>query len=392
MPVLRRLLTLTLTLALAWVCALSPAAVRAADPYDIYVLLPLSGYLSFYAGSQQQVYAAIESAVNKTGGIGGRPVHFVIDDDQSDPKVDVELFNQIAAKGVPVILGPTNTSQCNALMPLVKNGPVIYCFTPGPHPPPGGYTFAFGSTSNYVLSATMRYFHDRGIRRIAALVTNDATGQDGDLALASALAEHPDMQMVDEERFAPNDITVAAQIARIQPTNPQLLIVYTTGKAFGTALRSIKDAGMTIPVFSMNGNLTFAQMKQYADILPAELIFPGGPFHAPEQYTGAQREAIDTFNHAIAALGARPDWGHNNCWDPTMIVISALRKYGPGATAGQIQSYIANLQGYPGINGTYDFKLEPQRGLQRDATVMVRWDPARDNWVAVSRRGGAPLN
>jgi branched-chain amino acid transport system substrate-binding protein len=371
--------------------ATAPVDVRAAEPYDVYVLLPLTGYLSFYSKSQLQVFTAIESSVNQTGGIQGRPVHFVIQDDQSDPKVDVELANQIIAKGVPVMLGPTNTSQCNALIPLVKNGPVIYCFTPGPHPPPGGFAFAFGSTSKYVISASMRYFHDIGLRKIAAIVTTDATGQEGDQAIAAAIAEHPDMQIVDEEHFNPDDITVAAQITRIQGANPQALIVYTTGKPFGTALRSIKDAGLAIPIFSTNGNLTYAQMQQYAQILPKDLVFPGGPFHAPAQYHRGQRAAIDTFYRELASLGAKPDWGHNNCWDPTMIVMSALRKFGPAATAAQIRSYIANLQGFPGINGDYDFKAEPQRGLQRDATVMVKWDATKNDWYAVSRAGGAPL-
>jgi branched-chain amino acid transport system substrate-binding protein len=371
--------------------ATAPVDVRAAEPYDVYVLLPLTGYLSFYSKSQLQVFTAIESSVNQTGGIQGRPVHFVIQDDQSDPKVDVELANQIIAKGVPVMLGPTNTSQCNALIPLVKNGPVIYCFTPGPHPPPGGFAFAFGSTSKYVISASMRYFHDIGLKKIAAIVTTDATGQEGDQAIAAAIAEHPDMQIVDEEHFNPDDITVAAQITRIQASNPQALIVYTTGKPFGTALRSIKDAGLAIPIFSTNGNLTYAQMQQYAQILPKDLVFPGGPFHAPAQYHRGQRAAIDTFFRELASLGAKPDWGHNNCWDPTMIVISALRKFGPTATAAQIRTYITNLQGFPGINGEYDFKAEPQRGLQRDATVMVKWDPTKNDWYAVSRAGGAPL-
>lgn len=377
-----------LCLGLTLLCA--PLASRAADPYDIYVLLPLTGFLSFYSTSQQQVFRGIESAVNKTGGIRGRPVHFVIQDDQSDPKVVVELANQIMSKNVPVILGPTNTAECNALYPLVnKNGPVIYCFTPGPHLPAGGYAFAFGSTSNYVMSASMRYFHDRGLKRLAMLVTTDATGQDGDQAVTAALAEHPDMQLVEREHYNPTEVTVAAQMSRIKAANPQALIVYTTGTPFGTALRAIQDSGLDIPVFSMNGNLTFAQMKQYAQILPKELIFPGGPFHAPEQYSKAQRAAIDVFYRELAAQGAKPDWGHNNCWDPAMIVISALRKFGPSATAAQIHDYIENLQGFPGINGEYDFKAEPQRGLQRNATVMVRWDPAKNNWVAISRAGGA---
>jgi diaminopimelate decarboxylase len=45
---------------------------------------------------------------------------------------------------------------------------------------------------------------------------------------------------------------------------------------------------------------------------------------------------------------------------------------------------------FTGVNGTYDFKAPPQRGLDANAVVMVRWESAKDTWVAVSRLGGSP--
>ena len=62
------------------------------------------------------------------------------------------------------------------------------------------------------------------------------------------------------------------------------------------------------------------------------------------------------------------------------------------ATAQQIKNYIANLQGFPGVNGSYDFKAEPQRGLDSMSVVMVRWDKSKGALVPVSRAGGNPLH
>ena len=104
--------------------AAAPAA-PTGDPYDVYVLLPLSGSVSFYATAQQQTFKAIEAEANRTGGIGGRPLHFVIQDDQSDPRVDVQLASGIIAKNVPLILGPTYVASCLSIAPLVRNGPVM---------------------------------------------------------------------------------------------------------------------------------------------------------------------------------------------------------------------------------------------------------------------------
>ena len=74
-----------------------PAAAGAIDPFEIDVLLPLTGSAAFYSIAQQQSLHIDETNVNRAGGIGGRPVKFVISDDQSDAKVDVQLANAIIA-------------------------------------------------------------------------------------------------------------------------------------------------------------------------------------------------------------------------------------------------------------------------------------------------------
>ncbi len=76
---------------------------------------------------------------------------------------------------------------------------------------------------------------------------------------------------------------------------------------------------------------------------------------------------------------------------PAQIVISALRKLGPDANAEQIRNYIANLHGFVGVNGPYDFRAVPQRGIDVHNVYIVRWDPAGDRFAAASRGGGIPV-
>jgi branched-chain amino acid transport system substrate-binding protein len=77
----------------------------------------------------------------------------------------------------------------------------------------------------------------------------------------------------------------------------------------------------------------------------------------------------------------QPDVTQATPWDAAGIIVGALRKLGPNATAAQVRSYIANLSGYTGVTGTYDFKAIPQRGINWKAVIMTRWDPARETWV-----------
>jgi len=71
-----------------------------------------------------------------------------------------------------------------------------------------------------------------------------------------------------------------------------------------------------------------------------------------------------------------------------MIVVNALRHFGPDATADQIRSYILGLHGWAGVEGIYDFSDREQRGVGSNAVFIAAWDPAKKDWMALSRPGG----
>ena len=116
---------------------LSPAPSRtahAAEPYDIHVILPLTGSGAFLGKGHRDSLDILAEIVNKSGGIKGRPLHFVYHDDQSSPQVAVQLANEVLADKPAVILGSSLVAMCAAIAPLMKNGPVDYCLSPAYHP------------------------------------------------------------------------------------------------------------------------------------------------------------------------------------------------------------------------------------------------------------------
>ena len=82
------------------------------------------------------------------------------------------------------------------------------------------------------------------------------------------------------------------------------------------------------------------------------------------------------------------DFGDLIPWDATMIVVNALRKLGPNASADQIRSYILGLHGWSGVEGVYDFGDREERGVGQSALFIATWDPGKKDWIALSRPGG----
>ena len=383
-----------LTVALAAVlCASAVPASAAGDktPYEINVVLSMTGSAALLGKEQAQALAALEKTENAKGGINGRPIHFVLQDDQSNPQISVQLTNGIIGKRVPVVLGSTLVAQCNAMAALVKDsGPSQYCFSPGIHPEHGSFTFSSSVSTKDQAIAMTRFFHRKGWSRIALLTSTDATGQDAERNFVSAVAAEKGMQIVAQEHFNPSDVSVNAQLEHIKSTNPQAIVGWTTGTPFGTVLRGIAETGIDLPIGAGNGNIIYAQMQQYKQFLPKQLFFAGVQyFRDPKDITGPLKLAVETFDKAIAP--AKPDLGQGLAWDPAMIVVDGLRKLGPNANAKALRDWILGLHGYVGVNGVYDFHSGDNRGLGVGNAVIVRYDMGRDQFVPSSKPGGDPL-
>jgi branched-chain amino acid transport system substrate-binding protein len=382
--------------AVATLAAITGAAF-AAGPYDINVVLPLTGNAAFVGQGQKDALSALADQINSTGGIGGSNLNFLFHDDQSQPQVAVQLTNQALGSKPAVVMGSSLVAMCLAMAPLMTNGPVHYCLSPGIHPKPDSYVFSTSSSSTDQIAAVVRYFRIKGWTKIATLMTTDASGQDGDRSIADVL-QYPEnkgtMQLVIREHFNPSDVSVAAQMTRIKGSGAQAIIAWTTGAPAATVFRSMAQEAIDLPVAPTSGNQTFAAMKQWQSFLPKQLILASA-LYPPHPASVKLDPRVDSAQQSMYATlqkhGLKADNMVATSWDAGLIVVAALRKLGTGATAAQLREYIAGLTDFPGVDGIYDFKKYPQRGVGPDASIVTAYDPKTPAWVWLSQPGGAPL-
>ena len=375
---------------LAALIALAPSSARAAEPYRIQTILPLTGPAAFLGKGEQISLRIAQKVVNDTGGIQGRPVEFVFHDDQTSPQVALQLTNEALVAKPAVILGSSLVAVCRAMGPVLETkGPVEYCFSPGIHPEAGSYVFTSSVSTLDLADALIHYFHAQGWKKLGLIFSTDATGQDAERGINAILAkpENGDMHVAVTVHFNTADVSVAAQIEQIKGSGAQAMIAWSTGTPIATIFRGIKQAGLDIPVATTDGNMTYEQMKQYKDFLPNQLYIPAAQWVVTNSALLAPDVAAahQAFYKYFAAEGRKPDIASEVAWDAPMIVISGLRKLGPRATAAQLREYIATLKGYAGVNGVYDFTRTPQRGLDVSNAVVTRWQAQEGTWEVVSK-------
>jgi branched-chain amino acid transport system substrate-binding protein len=374
---------------------LAAASAASADPYTVPAVMSLTGQGAFIGKGEQQALQLVEKVVNAAGGIKGRPLQFVFQDDQTNPQVAVQLASDVLGQKPQAMVGGSIVATCRAIAPLVKNGPVDYCLSPGIHPEKGDYVFSGSVSTLDLATALVRYFRLKGWTRIGIMFSSDATGQDAENGLKSVLAlpDNKDMQIVATAHFNTSDVSVSAQIETVKAANPQCFIAWSTGTPIATIFRGMRDQGLDVPFGTTDGNMTYAQMTQYADFLPKQLYIPAGqwvvrdPKLLPPEI--AQQHAV--FYKAYDDAGAKPDVASELGWEPGSILVHALQTLGPDASAAQLREFIAGLQHFAGANGFYDFVKSPQRGLDVDAAVVTRWSTEAKTWQVVSKPTGVPL-
>lgn len=374
------------------------AAAAAEESYDLHVIIPLTGGGAFLGKAEQESIGVAQAAINRDGGIHGKQLRAIFHDDQSSPQVAVQLVNEVIALNPAVILGSTVSAICNAMAPLVKNGPVLYCFSPSIRTEPGGYVFTSQIDSHDQQRALLTYFRENGWHRVALITTTDASGQDAERSITTLMTEpgFKEMSLVANEHFTIGDVTVAAQIATIAASQPQAIVSWATTAAGGSVFRGLKQAGIELPTAASGSNMTVSQMVQYASFLPKQVYFGvsewaanGDPRIDLAPAVAAQQKLF--ISSEKAALGVYPDSGGELGWEPIRLVADALNQLPAGADARMLHDFLITWQGHVGANGVYDFKKTPQRGLDIDNAVVVRWDPDKKEWHLVSKPTGTPI-
>lgn len=344
-----------------------------------------------------QALKALEGYVNRTGGINGQPISFVAADDRSDPKTALVLAQGLIATKVPVILGPSSPQACAAVAPIIaQNGPVLYCTANAGDPPAGGYEFMTTFPFEPEFAVLLRYLRERGLHRVGYLISTDAGGllAEKGLVQAAARPENRSMRIVASEHFAPTDLSATAQMARIEAAKPDALVLWGTGTSGGTMLHSEKDLGIDLPTVTSPANLNDAFLRQYAALLPTNLYFITMPYY---YYAGnaatppAVKDAIDDMTTAFANIDTKPQEPEIVAWDVSKVVVDALRKLGTAATAAQLHAYLETLTKWTGANGPYNYQANPQRGIEKNDIIIVRWDARRGSVVPATQLGGEPL-
>jgi branched-chain amino acid transport system substrate-binding protein len=347
------------------------------DPVVIGAIVSATGPGAALGEQERNVLQMMETLINGQGGVLGRPLKIVIEDDKSDPKEAVTAANRLIdqEKAVALIAATISSSTLAvkeiaaakgmpqmamaAANDITGKAPMEWIWRT---PPKDALAVARALT---YISETLK------IKKIAVLHDENAFGSSGNAEIVKS-APAVGLEIVATESYKTNDTDLTAQLTKIKGANPEALIVWGTNPGPALAAKNMKQLSMTIPYIGSHGiaNKTFIDLAGDA----AEgVIFPAGKLLVPSSITDPDQKAVcEAFIQEYKALyNSSPNTFAGYAFEAVTLLMDAIKRAG-STDAKAVQAALDATKNFWGPDGAYNYSVTDHDGLVSEDMIMVK--------------------
>jgi branched-chain amino acid transport system substrate-binding protein len=248
--------------------AAAPAAAQQGDPVKIGLIQPLSGPV---AASGNYVRMGAEIArdwINAKGGVLGRPVQLVIEDNKSDPKEAATAAEKLIVRDkVPVIVGAWGSSMTLAAMPKLEEYgvPMVVETSSAASVTKRGnpWVFRISPPSEMEALGLQKYLKDFGVKQADFLAVNTDWGRGAVTAFGDVLKKSG--STVGATEFMDQAATdMNAQVTKIRAGGSDTLFLTTSVEQLVLVLKQAQEQRLTRKVITTGGSSSPTQLVKQA--------------------------------------------------------------------------------------------------------------------------------
>jgi branched-chain amino acid transport system substrate-binding protein len=353
---------------LASLLALAGAAtaVRAQDPIKIGEFASMTGAnASFGRQSHQGTQLAIDE-INARGGVLGRRLQLITEDDQSAAgQAATGVQKLIAQDKVVALLGEVASSKSLEAAPIAQRNKIPMISPASTNPKvteTGDYIFRVCFIDPFQGTVMAKYALSKGWKKVAVLTD---VKQDYSVGLAEFFVKYFTANggtIVRDQKYSSGDKEFRAQLTSIKAASPDAVFVpgyYAEVALIGKQARLL---GVNQPFLGGDGWMGDSLLSVAAGALD------GSSFSAhfsPEDTRPAVQDFVRRYK---AKYNSEPDDMAALGYDSAMILADAIRRAG-GTDAVKLREAIAATKNHAGITGS--ITLNAQRNADKSATILT---------------------
>lgn len=347
------------------------------DPIVLGAIVSATGPGAALGEQERDVLIMMQDVINEDGGVLGRPLKIVIQDDKSDPKEAVTAANRLIQQEKAVaLIAATISSSTLAVKEIAASKPIPQMAMAAANDvtdkEPMQWIWRTPHKDDLAVARALGYIaEDLGLKKIAVLHDENAFGSSG-MSEIEASAPELGLEIVAAESYKTNDTDLTAQLTKIKGNAPEVLIVWGTNPGPALAAKNMKQLSMDIPYIGSHGiaNMTFIELA--ADAAEG-VVLPAGRLLVPSSITDPeQKKVTDGFIAAYEErYGVAPNTFAGYAFEAVILLVDAIERAG-STDAEAIQTALNGTQGVWGPDGAYNYSETDHDGLVSEDMIMVK--------------------
>ncbi len=335
--------------------------------------LDLSGPITFWGVPMRNGHVMRIEEENAKGGVHGRKIRLIVEDNGYDPKKGVLATQKLVQRDkVFAVVGMLGTPVVLASMPLILDAKTPMLFPGTNHrkmyDPFNKLKFSMAAPYDESIRVGIKYFIERGKKRIAVIYQDDDFGKDIRDAVRDQ-AKRMGQKVVGEASFKRGATSFSSQVARMRRVKPDLLVF--TGivrEPIGVSVE-MKKVGWKVdtllPASACNGAVPYLG-KQAVDGLYVLCQY------VPFDRATASKEVQDWMDRYQKRFGKPAAVPAAISYDMEEMVILALQRAGRDLTQDKFIAALESIKGWQSKFGAPAQTFGPKERLGTHAQVLTQ--------------------
>lgn len=312
--------------------------------------------------------------LNQAGGVNGKPIELIIEDDKSDNTEAVKAIRKLhKTDGVVAVLGSSGSGPSLGMveyasrenLPMISMAAADQITNPvrsGIYKTP--HTDIHGSKRIY------QFLKEKGWSKVGILYDSNTYGSGWGKQL-KAFAPEYGLNLVIEEKYGTKDSSMSTQLTKIKSSGAEVVIIAGTNPAPSTVVKEVKQLGLTIPIVSSHGsaNEKFLELAGEAAegiyMVAGKLLIPD-QLKADDPQTVVINEFVSNYKDAYHVF---PDGFAGYSYDGLNMIVEALKSV--DGDVSKLGEAIEKVQ-YTGVTGEFRFNQNDHNGLKEDSMVILQ--------------------
>ena len=353
--------------------ALGVGQAHAAEVYKIGVSAGLTGYAAAVDRAWRDGLEVAAEHVNSQGGIMGRKVQVMTEDNKSEPQEAVTVYRKmISSDKVDIFIsGCVSAGNFAAAQFVVRAQiPMVLCSILPPQPEQVKWAYSLLPPPRFEVEKRYEYLKNSTQIRKAGVLHDPSPY--ANLQKDIAVKEAPDygLEVPVVEQYKQDDADLSPQISKMNAAGAKALIKIGLGGSTLTAAKNIKQLGLDMLLLGSVDDL--AVFKPAAEVLGEQFMFVAAPSQVYEALPdGALKHEIGRFLPLWRAKYADrdPGWA-GKAWDALMITAAAVEK-AKSFEGPKVRDALETISGFQGTGGVYNFSPTVHQGITQNPFLLA---------------------